>query len=411
MPSPPSAPPPRRRSGRVARVAVISLIAGLLAALTLTVTELALRTSHASSIYREVRKYPPHPFLQATPVMAAGDVNPQGFRGDPITRAKPPLTFRVFTIGGSTTLGVNNDYRDSYPFLLQAQLRERYPGVNIEVQNAGCAWYTSAHALVSYQIFVREYEPHLVIFFEAINDMVRSFAPPWLSVGEFKEDYSHYLGPYARMLGPDAGYSAPLSSWLTVNVVRRRMGADPDPFNIRNRDNVARLAGRLREVDDPPFRSLASYRRFYDTVIHTVQSDGHTIFTASQPSIYRADLSPEERRLLWFAPLLSADDGTYPSLAAMERGMAMYNAAAREIAGARGVPFLDFAAAVPKTPAHFIDDVHMTSRANAILAEMVADRIEAAGLVPAALRGASPPGALLADPHLENEINAAGRQG
>jgi lysophospholipase L1-like esterase len=332
----------------------VRIIAGVLwtfslLAAVLIVVELALRSSAAASVYEEVRKYPPHPFLQALPVMAADHVNAQGFRGDNVEITKPPKTFRVFTIGGSTTLGVTNTYADSYPALLQAALRERHPGVNIEVLNAGCPWYTSAHALVSYTVAVRQYQPDLVIYFEAINDLVRSFSPPWLAQGEFKPDYSHYLGPYSRLLGPNASYIDRSTSWLTWNMFARWLGRSPDPFNIRDADNVARIAGSMRAVDNPPFRSLPSFRRFSDEIIHFVQADGHAIMTASQASLFRADLGPRTCAKLWFGPLLAAEHGAYPSLAAMIAGMDQFNAAAREIAQARKIPFIDFASAVPKT--------------------------------------------------------------
>jgi hypothetical protein len=69
----------------------------------------------------------------------------------------------------------------------------------------------------------------------------------------------------------------------------------------------------------------------------------------------------------------------------MVQGMEIYNAAAREVAGVRHVPFIDFAAAVPKTPEYFGDDVHMKKSGNVILAQQAAAAIEAAGLVPAAV--------------------------
>ena len=157
-PAAPAPVAPRRRL----LFSVVILAALLLVAIAgLGITELVMRSSRSSSVYREVQRHPPHPVLQAVPAMAAGHVNRQGFRGDDFEKQKPPRTFRIFTLGGSTTLGVSNDYPDTYPYLLQVALRERYPGVNIEVQNAGCAWYTSAHARVADGTAVRQSDPDL----------------------------------------------------------------------------------------------------------------------------------------------------------------------------------------------------------------------------------------------------------
>jgi len=368
------------------------IFALVLVAIALVGVEVALRSSDASSIFHEVRKYPLHPFLQATPAQAADHVNPQGFRGDSVALVKPANTFRVFAIGGSTTLGVTNTYPDSYPAMLQEELRRRHPAIHIEVLNAGCPWYTSAHALVSYTVEVRQYQPDLVIFFEAINDLVRSGSPPWLANGPFKPDYSHYLGPYARLLGPNASYINGSSS-LAWNKLSRRLGWSPDPFDIRNARNVSQVAGLMRALDAPSFRSLPSFRQYSDAIIHFVKADGHAIMTASQASLFRPDLNPEELSKLWFGPLLAAENGTYPSTSAMLQGMENYNAAAREVAAANGTPFIDFAAAVPKTLQYFVDDVHLKAAGNAILAREAANAIDAAGLVQ---RAAAAPGRPLA---------------
>jgi lysophospholipase L1-like esterase len=200
---------------------ILAVFMTLVTSVFLLVAELALRTSYAERLYREVGRHPPHPFLQLQPGSQVEHVNAQGFRGDPIVLEKRPGAFRIFAIGGSTTLGVANPYAESYPFLLQSLLQERHPGVTIEVQNAGSAWYTTAHDLVAYEIEVRQYRPDVVIFFEAINDITRSFSPPWWAVGDFKPDYSHYLGPYIRMTGPRVQFMTGQSSWLTWNVVQR----------------------------------------------------------------------------------------------------------------------------------------------------------------------------------------------
>jgi lysophospholipase L1-like esterase len=369
------------------RVRIVALaVLGLLIAAALGVTELVLQVSHANNLYREVRRRPPHPFLQVLPSGQVDHVNAEGFRGDPLALTAPPGTFRIFTLGGSTTLGVANPYNESYPFLLQAILQERHRGIRIEVQNAGAAWYTSAHDLVAYQIKVKRFKPDLVIFFEALNDLTRSFSPPWLALGDFKPDYSHYLGPYIGLVGPEVRFTGWPSRWLTWSYLRKAFRGEPDPRGHRDPDNVARLAALMRPVDRPAFRSLPRFREYVDTLVRTVQADGATIFVGSQASLYRSDLAPEESRLLFFGPIMCGDGSTYPSTEALKNGMRLFNEAAREIAGARGVRFLDFEAAVPKTPTYFTDDAHLTRAGNEILARVAADAIDADDLIGRATR-------------------------
>jgi lysophospholipase L1-like esterase len=350
----------------------------------LFVLELWLQVDFAREIYRGVRRHSPHPFLQTT----ASDTvlcNSSGFRGDPITEAKQPGTFRIFTLGGSTTLGVANTYEESYPYILQKLLRERYPDARIEVQNAGAPWYSTAHMLVNYELRVRPYSPDLVIAFEAINDLYRSFSPPWLASGPFKADYSHFLGPQARLQGPDVdtvGASTPPlgSTWLFWRNVVRRFGRDPSPYRSWP-ENVQLVTARLQPRTVTTFRSLPVFRRNYERLVRNMMGDGVRVVVGSQPFLYSTSLAAEDRLRLYYPQLFCSEEGTYPTLESMIDGMRQYNAQAQQVAAGAHADFLDFEHAVPKNGEFFSDDVHMRVAGNAILARMVFEWIVAQGLV------------------------------
>ncbi len=369
---------------RLLGVVVMLAFTALAMMAALVIASWKLEADSARLIYAEVARRPPHPFLQVLPGGQVGHVNAEGFRGDPVTVDKAPGTFRIFTLGGSTTLGVANPYEESYPFLLQGILRDRHPGRQIEVQNAASAWYTTAHNVVSYELRVRRFDPDLIVFYEAINDLVRSFAPPWFAHGDFQHDYSHYLGPYARLAGPDAEMGAPrswLDGWFAWRTLTRRLQHQPSPFNQRDADNVARLAAQMTQTGTPDFRSLASFQEFYATLIRDVRADGRPIIVASQPYLYSPTLPDAGRRLLYFAPIFCAEHGTYPSMAAMIRGMDLFNGTARSVADAQHVPFVDLVSVVPKTAEYFSDDVHLRGSGNRIVATRLADTIDALGLL------------------------------
>jgi lysophospholipase L1-like esterase len=366
-----------------AALALASL--GMTLIVALAIAEWKVEADFARTVYAEVRRRPPHPFLQVLPGSQVGHVNEEGFRGDPIALEKPAGTYRIFTLGGSTTLGVTNAYEESYPFLLQQLLRERHPGRSIEVQNAAAAWYTTAHNVVSYDLRVRRFHPDLIVFFEAINDLARSFSPPWLARGDFKYDYSHYLGPYARLAGPDVEFPAPpassLDRWLIWRMVKRRLRNEPSPFNQRDAENVARLAAQMIPSDAPEFRSLPSFREYYTTLIRNARADGTTFIAASQPFLYADALGHAERRSMYFAPIFCAEDGRYPSMAAMIRGMNLFNDAARSIAESERASIVDLAGAIPRTGEYFSDDVHLRAAGNRLIAAKLADQIDEQRLI------------------------------
>lgn len=354
------------------RLASLALFLVLLA-LAGTAIEAVLEVRLARRTYREAAlRF--HPFLQVVPSPEHLDgVNDDRFRGDPVPVEKPQGTLRIFTLGGSTTLGVKNSFEESYPRLLEARLRAHYPSMRIEVENAGVDWYTTAHSLVNYVLRVRRFNPDLVIAMHAINDLSRSFAPPWFADGPFKADYSHYLGPQIAFLGPQTGFQEDYDrgGWILWRRLRQVVRRDPSPLDL-SAQGVERLRARLREVDVSSFRSLDSFRANYDLLVRTIRSDGHAVILGSEPSLYKDDLTADEARVIWFPAVFCAEGGTYPSVRSMRDGMRAFNEAARDVARAHGVPFIDFAATVPKSLTYLQDDVHLTRAGNDMLAQMAA---------------------------------------
>ena len=337
-----------------------------------------------------------HPFLQIVPsnvptaIGASGTdgVNAQGFRGQEVAIEKPATTFRLFTLGGSTTLGISNPYVETYPAILQRLLAARYPGAHIEVENAACDWYTSAHSLVNYELRVRRFHPDAIIVMHAMNDLIRSFSPPWAARGPYRPDYSHYLGPQMSLLGPqatvfDAAPEFVRGDFLLIRYLKQAWRRDPTPFD-QDPANIDRLRALLRPKPIAQFRSLQSFRENMDKLLRSAQSDGlRRQLVASEPFIYREDLSAAEQRHLFLAPVFCAENGAYPDLASMLAGMRQFNDVAREVATADGAGFVDFAAAVPKRTENFTDDVHLTAKGNELVARAALDRIVSEGWVEA----------------------------
>jgi lysophospholipase L1-like esterase len=331
--------------------------------------EIFLELREARRLYREAA-HRFHPFVQLTPNAQVLDgINSDRFRGDPIALDKPAKTLRIFTLGGSTTLGVRNSFESSYPRLMQRRLQQQFPGTKIEVQNAGVDWYTTAHLLSTYQLRVRSFHPDLVIVMIAMNDLVRSFAPPWLATGPFRADYSHYLGPQVAFLGPPVGFQDDYdrSGWMITRALRHAFRRDPAPLDV-SQDGVARLRAKLRETPVSSFKSLDVYRKNYDLLVRILQDDGVPLLIATEASLYRPDLTADEMRVLWFGPVMSAEHGAYPNTASMLDGMRQFNDAARDIARDRRVPVLDVDAVVPKSLKYFQDDLHLTHEGNDVLA-------------------------------------------
>jgi hypothetical protein len=124
-----------------------------------------------------------HPFLQGHIVNYDNATNP-----------KPKNIFRIVTLGGSTT-----EY--GYPPFLEEKLNANNKNNNIkfEIINGGQSWYTSQHSIINYLFRLKDFDPDLVIFQHAINDITHSLSTPGFAREPYQVDYSHYYGPISRL--------------------------------------------------------------------------------------------------------------------------------------------------------------------------------------------------------------------
>lgn len=132
------------------------------------------------SLYTDVplEKYQwsPHHYLNyyPTPNYRKGLTyhNSLGFRSQEFNPVKPDNTYRIVTIGGSTTYTVSvKDNEKTFPYLLERFLREDQGNENIEVINADVGGYNSWESLINLQFRVLDIDPDLVIVYHGTNDV------------------------------------------------------------------------------------------------------------------------------------------------------------------------------------------------------------------------------------------------
>jgi len=100
--------------------------------------------------------------------------NAHGFIGPEFQKQKPEGTFRIFCLGGSTTLGagVETDVH-AYPAILQAMFGKTQDGASkrIEVINAGVFGYRSLHTSLLVSRLLDDYQPDMFIVMDGLNDL------------------------------------------------------------------------------------------------------------------------------------------------------------------------------------------------------------------------------------------------
>jgi lysophospholipase L1-like esterase len=202
-----------------------------------------------------------HPYLVARPRAgvrigrgaATISTTPQRTR---TTGTKPPRpdAITVAAMGGSTTFGTRISDADTWPWLLQERLGDRYA-----VMNYGVPGYTTAENIIQMSLVVPESKPQIVIFYEGWNDIRNyhwpGFEPDYAGHGMTQFDtlipavvdrasllsraarYSYVM----RLIGRAAG--VPLIAWDVQPSATR----DPevDRVYVRNLQTLKALAARF----------------------------------------------------------------------------------------------------------------------------------------------------------------------
>lgn len=342
-----------------------------------------------------------HPYLQniPRPFDAGQHVNRWGFKGDEIEVKKLPNTFRVFVFGGSTVHCGTVPFEDTHVRLLEKHLQAAYPKHRIEVQNLGAEWHSTEHDTIKLLFLAQDFNPDLVVIYHGINDVVRSFEPDLFGNGPYRSDYQHYLGAVANMVHPVRGLMNGITTfgghWCSDFRSDQVRVHGPEGKGLRHA--ITMFFPRSTPVEIEKWNSLPAFERNLRDFVSIAQAKKINVLLATQPSLYRADLSPRDQEVLTF-PTSHQFRRQRASLASMVDGMHQFNQRTRQIAADTKVRFVDLEQKMPKTTDFMYDDVHYTRAGNALIARTFADDIISWGIVhqtlaPSESAAASPPAA------------------
>ena len=327
-----------------------------------------------------VHRFTPHHFLGhwPTPNLKNGlnRHNALGFRGPEITIAKPENTWRIVTIGGSTTYSTTvADYRNSYPFLLGEYLRDA--GFDqIEVINAGVNGYSSYHNLINLQFRVLPLDPDLVIIYQGINDVDARLVHP---TENYLGDNSGYIRPFiSSTIMPEFWEH---STALRILAIRSRFARPhteisrhrqlPATTNYRDVFLEQWIAGLYPTgifVDTPAMEMLKK-----NPPVHFERNLMNMLATTARHAV--------DSLLVTF---VYSDDFRLPRTASDEYIFALeqHNEITRLIGETNGAPVFDMAAVFADEPELFVDGIHMKAEGNLVRAQLIGDFVIRAFLSP-----------------------------
>lgn len=329
--------------------------------------------SVASAVYYNTRKLQQHrfdPYLQ-TP---APQVN------FPIK--KNPRTYRILCLGGSTTL---MPAEANYPNILGRILKNRFPGLNIEIINAGQDWFTTKHSLISYVTYYRQWDPDLIIEMHGINDMCRSFSPPRFAIGGYNGQWSHFYGPALQGV---LQYPAPSLEkiaydrfrYLARELLRYWYGGFL--FEMISREHIP----QAKDYPIQDFVSLGMFKKYLIWTIHIARSNNAKMILVTQPVLYKEIMGSDEAHSLWFGRFFCYSQNErwqvkYPNHKSLYHAMMAFNDALEQVALSEKVGFIDAAGQIPRDLKNFTDDCHFTVAGARLLARIIAENIINSGMI------------------------------
>lgn len=300
--------------------------------------------------------------------------NSLGYRGEEVAVPKPQGVFRIVCMGGSTTYSASvEDYREAYPYRLQAELREAgYE--NVEVVNAGVFSYTTIETLVNFETRVLDLDPDLVIIYDGVNDIDSRLILP-------KRYYTGDGIGYAQRLP----VSAP-TVWERSTLIRMALvytgRAEPSISLLKNfvytpESYVGNLfQNQVKNGTYPaaPFRA--------SPVMEILAANAPVFFERNLRTLVAiADLAEVQVVLATFTASPLFDDNPRASSPEFQAAYTEQNDVLRRIAASTSAELFDFAAVMPLDAVFFSDGVHYTAEGNALRGELFARFLIENGLV------------------------------
>jgi lysophospholipase L1-like esterase len=310
------------------------------------------RARHTVALHDDLRarysKFPPgvrrtdyDPLTGATfPVR----INAQGFRGADFPARKAPGTVRIVTLGASSTFGYHARDDATWPFRLEALLKDRCPDRRYEVLNLGIPHLMSEEIAALFFAEALPLEPDVVTFYEGVNDASQ------------RRERHHLRKTLRRSAVLRTAYRVARDHVLLVRfadeVVRPRVrGYDADEVRAHEAGRAELFLEHLETI------RAECARRGIAFVVATQQASSLEVPRERLRGVsYAQEESLVKRRL--------AEKGSIdaPSMAFLTHAQLMQ--ALRAWAAERGVPLVDAIAALDDRRDCLVSWVHLTPEGN-----------------------------------------------
>ncbi len=308
-------------------------------------------------------------------------INSAGIRGEEFTTEQ---TYRILAVGGSTTECLYLDQTEVWTSLLEKKLSEA-KHKSIWVGNVGRSGRNTRHHILQLKYLLPQLPKiDAVLLLAGVNDLhIRisdlEYDPQTTAKPTFEEDYMRAAFALAPPALPVYHYKR-LGWWRMAKKLKAAFLTDTkaQPIQDSTGETLAqwrRYRNNAEEVIDtiPDLTTaLEEYRRNLETIADLAQQRSLRLILVTQPTLWRSDLTQEDRNLLWMGGVGSFQLGKghkYYSASSLEKIMQQYNDTLLDVCHKRAIECIDLAGALPKDRTVFYDDVHFNESG----AQQVAD--------------------------------------
>jgi lysophospholipase L1-like esterase len=312
--------------------------------------------------------------------------NSMGLRGDEIS---PRDTYKILTVGGSTTECLYLDQAEAWPHLLQQKLNENTHTSRVWVGNAGKGGLnTREHILQLRYLFSKFSDLDAVIVLIGINDLnLRlkqdgGYDPHFLERPGFEDQ----LIPRAFSVFPieyDPAFFRRTALWDLARRLKRNMLGqtqyvqdDSGKVIIKWRE-LRRNAKSIRHALPDLASALEEYARNINRMIDMGRDKSVRLIFLTQPVMWKPGLPKELHDLMWSGGVGNFREGIeseFYSVEALALGMQIYNEKLKEVCRMREVECFDLASSLPapQDTTIFYDHCHFNENGSKEVADAVA---------------------------------------
>lgn len=277
-------------------------------------------------------------------------INSLGFRGAELEQPKPAGRIRLAFLGASTTFCAEASALEAtWPHLVVEGLRADAPELEFDYVNAGVGGFTTAESLVNLEQRVAPFQPDVIVYYEATNDLTSD---------------TRRLAEEAGLYEPGEDEHARIGDWwLTYFLIEK---------NLRQ----FQRSRQVRETLQLEPRALSrGFEERLTRLVQAAEERAPVVALATFAVQMRRDQSPEVLRAaasssLYYMPFLDPP--------ALLDGYEEYNRVIRTVAAATGAILIEGETEIPGDAVHFADSVHFRDPGSKLQAERILRGLRAA---------------------------------